>query len=222
MKTVAIIPIKSQSRRIPGKNFRIFGGLPLYEHFLKKLLTGHPFDAVYVDTDSEEVKAYARRVGFEVIDRPEYLTADTINGNHLLLYEASLVRADVYFQLFITAPLLSPDTISKAHQIMTEHMEYDSVLTAIERYSWFWYEGRPMNYDPQVLPRSQDAKPIIQETTGLYAIRRQSLLTRQCRIGFKPYFLIVDDWQAIDLDNEMDFKIAEFLASLQNSKASPK
>jgi len=221
MRTVAIIPIKSKSTRVPKKNFRIFNGVPLYKHFLKKFVPNHPFDEIYVDTDSQEVKDCARRLGFSVIDRPKHLAADTVNGNHLLLYEANLIKADIYFQLFITAPLLSLDTIKKAHQIMTKNLEYDSILTALERHSWFWYKGKPINYDPRILPRSQDAEPIIQETTGLYGIRKEVLFERRSRIGYKPYFLIVNEREGIDLDNEIDFKIAEFLISLNKKSNEP-
>ena len=211
MTIVAMIPVKATSKRVRGKNFRIFKGYPLYEHFLRKLIPDNPFDAVYVDTDSDEIKRRARSYGFEVIDRPEWLTRDSANGNDLLLYEAGLVEADIYVQLFVTAPLLRPETIDRACEIITTSPEYDSVLTVTEQYSWFWFQGRPVNYDPTVLPRSQDAQPIIRETTGLYAIRRKALLDRKCRIGYRPYFLVVDEWEGIDLDTELDFRIAEIV-----------
>jgi N-acylneuraminate cytidylyltransferase len=69
-----------------------------------------------------------------------------------------------------------------------------------------------VNYDPQVLPRSQDAEPVIRETTGLYAIRREPLLRRKCRIGESPFFLPVDDIEALDIDSELDFRIAEVIS----------
>ena len=83
----------------------------------------------------------------------------------------------------------------------------DSILTVNEIYSWFWFNGKPVNYNPKVLPRSQDANPIIQETTGLYGIKRKSLLKRKCRIGFKPIFYKISSTESIDLDNLKDFEI---------------
>ena len=212
MKVVAIIPIKEMSKRVKSKNFRSFCGEPLYKFFMKKLIDS-PFDEVFIDTDSTEISEYARGMGWKVIKRVPELAADSANGNDLLLYEAGVVDADIYFQLFITAPLLLPQTINEAYKIMTTEMEYDSLFTATEIYSWFWYNNKPVNYDPKVLPRSQDATPIIRETTGLYAIRRDALLKNKCRIGENPYMLYVGEMEAMDIDTEQDFRVAEIIFS---------
>ena len=212
MKVVAIVPIKEMSKRVKSKNFRSFCGEPLYRFFMKKLIDS-PFDEVFIDTDSTEISEYARGMGWKVIKRVPELAADSANGNDLLLYEAGVVDADIYFQLFITAPLLLPQTINEAYKIMTTEMEYDSLFTATEIYSWFWYNNKPVNYDPKVLPRSQDATPIIRETTGLYAIRRDALLKNKCRIGENPYMLYVGEMEAMDIDTEQDFRVAEIIFS---------
>ena len=212
MKVVAIVPIKEMSKRVKSKNFRSFCGEPLYRYFMKKLIDS-PFDEVFIDTDSTEISEYARGMGWKVIKRVPELAADSANGNDLLLYEAGVVDADIYFQLFITAPLLLPQTINEAYKIMTTEMEYDSLFTATEIYSWFWYNNKPVNYDPKVLPRSQDATPIIRETTGLYAIRRDALLKNKCRIGENPYMLYVGEMEAMDIDTEQDFRVAEIIFS---------
>ena len=213
MKVVAIIPIKEMSKRVKSKNFRSFCGEPLYRFFMKKLIDS-PFDEIYIDTDSSEISEYAKGMGWGVIERVPELAADSANGNDLLAYEANKIDAEVYFQLFITAPLLRPQTILEAYKIMTSKAEYDSLFTATEIYSWFWYGNKPVNYNPKVLPRSQDATPIIRETTGLYAIRREALLKHKCRIGENPYMLYVDEVEAMDIDTEQDFRIAEFAYSV--------
>ena len=213
MKVVAIIPIKEMSKRVKSKNFRSFCGEPLYRFFMKKLIDS-PFDEIFIDTDSAEISEYTREMGWGVIERVPELVADSANGNHLLVSEAKMVNADIYFQLFITAPLLLPQTIHEAYKIITSKMEYDSLFTATEIYSWFWYNNKPVNYDPKVLPRSQDATPIVKETTGLYAIRREALLKHKCRIGENPYMLYVDEVEAMDIDTEQDFRIAEFAYSV--------
>ena len=82
------------------------------------------------------------------------------------------ISADIYFQLFVTAPLLSIKTINKCIKTLKNSKRYDSILTTKEIFSWFWFNKKPVNYSPKILPRSQDAKPIIQETTGLYGIKK--------------------------------------------------
>ena len=128
----------------------------------------------------------------------------------MLNYHSKIIKADIYFQLFVTAPLLSIDTINKSIKILKNNKKYDSITTIKTIYSWFWYKDKPVNYNPKILPRSQDAKPVVMETTGLYGIKRQALLDNKSRIGKSPYFYEVSDAEAIDLDNEFDFKLLEF------------
>ncbi len=208
-RVVAIIPIKGKSERVKNKNFKPINSTPLYQFFLSKIQNCH-FDEIYVDTDSEEIKDYSLGLGYKVIDRLHELATNTANGNDLLVHHGNVIDADIYFQLFITCPLMSADTVNKAIKIMQEQEEYDSLFTAYEIYSWFWFHGCAVNYDPKVLPRSQEAKPIIRETTGLYAIRKEALKKYNCRIGENPYMLFVDFKESIDLDDEVDFKLAEF------------
>lgn len=215
MKTVAFVPIKKVSKRVTSKNFRPFNGVPLYQWFLQKLQPAIPeIDDVYVDTDSQEIADYATAHGFHHFPRDPKLAEDGANGNDLLVAEAERIHADIYVQLFVTAPLLRSQTIQKAVQTLHQHPHYDSVFTAVKRRSWFWFDDQPVNYDPKVLPRSQDAKPIVQESTGLYAIRRDALLKDRCRIGRQPCMLYIDDAEAVDIDTELEFKMAEYLHKL--------
>ena len=79
-------------------------------------------------------------------------------------------------------------------------------------YSWFWFRNKPVNYKPKVLPRSQDAEPIIMETTGLYGIKKNSLKKNNCRIGKKPFiYFLKDHKETLDIDTNDDLKIFKFL-----------
>ena len=209
MKIVAIIPIKTNSVRVKNKNFRLINKIPLYRYLLDKLKKTN-FDEIYVDSDSLEIKKYCKSMGYKFIQRKTYLAKNNANGNDLLNYHSKIVNADIYFQLFITAPLLKIETINKCIEIMKSKKKYDSILTAKSVYTWFWFKNKPVNYSPKILPRSQDAKPLVFETTGLYGIRKNILLKRKSRIGKKPYFYEVADEEAIDLDNLKDFEYLEY------------
>lgn len=56
-------------------------------------------------------------------------------------------------------------------------------------------------------------EPLIEETTGLYGISKESLKKYKCRIGRKPYMHIVNKFEAIDINTEQDFKMAEVVGS---------
>lgn len=207
MKIVAIIPIKSKSSRVKRKNFiKIKKNKPLYKFFLEKVLKCN-FDQIFVDTDSIEIINFCKKRKINIIKRKKSLAQDNANGNDLLNYHAKIIKSDLYFQLFITAPLLSVETINKCIYLLKTKKKFDSIFTCHKIFSWFWFNDRPINYKPKILPRSQDAKPIVMETTGLYGIRKKTLKKHKCRIGQKPYFFEVSKKESLDLDTKEDFKI---------------
>ena len=208
MKSVCFVPIKTRSARVPRKNFREINGKPLYAFFLDKLKLTN-FDEVYVDSDSNEIENYCKENNFKFIKREEYLSKDTANGNDLIIHHQKLIDSELYFQLFITSPLLKIETINNCILKLKNNPNFDSILTSKSLHTWCWYDGKPVNYDTKILPRSQDAKPIIIETTGLYGIRKDALKTNRSRIGKNPFFYEVSDEESIDLDNEEDFKLLE-------------
>ena len=215
MKTACFIPIKANSERVPGKNLRVLNGKKLYEYICENVKKANVFDDVYVDTNSKEIAEYALGMGFQVIDRnPEY-AKNTANGNDLLVHHFELhPEYDFYFQLFATAPYMQPSTIKACYERLTFSEEFDSCFTATENHSFYWYAGNPINYRPDILPRSQDMLPVIEETTGLYGISRDSLNKYRCRIGRKPYIHVVNKFEAVDINTEEDLKIAEYIGKV--------
>ena len=211
MKVAATIPIKSNSTRVKNKNFRLLGGKPLYEYIIDHCIQAECFDDIYVDTDSAEINSYCTENQIICIKRKPELTLDTANGNDVFHYDIDFVgHYDFYFQLYATAPFLKPETIRECVNKLTHSSKYDSILTATEEYGWFWHKDQPVNYQPNILPRSQDATPVIKETTGLYGVSKRAYDRYRCRVGATPYFYIIRDRkECIDLDTQEDFNIAE-------------
>lgn len=215
MRTACFIPIKANSERVKGKNLRLLNGKPLYRYISEHVLETDVFDEIYIDTNSDEVAEYALSMGFNVIDRIPELALNTANGNDLLVHHYNLYpNYDYYFQLFATAPYLKQTTIRTCWERLTSTAEYDSCFTATENHGFYWYAGMPVNYRPGILPRSQDMVPVFEETTGLYGITRESLKKYNCRIGRNPYIHIVDKFEAVDINTEEDWKIAEFIGKV--------
>src|SRR5678815_3867814 len=115
---VALVPMRHHSQRVPGKNYRVLAGKPLFHHIIGTLLAVPEIAQVVVDTDSEPVMD-GLRVDFpqvKVIDRPENLRADDVSMNDILMYDTDQIRADFYCQTHSTNPLLKPETVSRAIQ----------------------------------------------------------------------------------------------------------
>ncbi len=215
MKTACFIPIKANSERVPGKNFRDLNGKKLYRYICEHVQQADVFDDIYIDTNSEEIAEYAASMSFKVIERKAELAKNSANGNDLLVYHyENHPEYDYYFQLFATAPYMQPNTIKKCFNILISSEEYDSCFTATENHSFYWLAGNPVNYRPGILPRSQDMLPVIEETTGLYGITAEALNKYRCRIGKNPYIHIVSKFEAVDINTEEDLKIAEHVGKV--------
>lgn len=215
MKTACFIPIKANSERVKGKNLRILNGKPLYQYIFEHVHEADVFDDVFVDTNSKEVASYAESIGFKLIERLPELALNSANGNDLIMHHYELYpEYDYYFQLFATAPYMQPETIRLCWEKLISSAEYDSCFSATENHSFYWLGGNPINYRPGILPRSQDMIPVIEETTGLYGIARGALVKYRCRIGRKPYIHIVNKFEAVDINTEEDWKIAECVGKI--------
>jgi CMP-N-acetylneuraminic acid synthetase len=216
-KIVAIVPIKQKSKRVKNKNFRQIYNIPLYKITLDKVKKCR-FDEIYVDTDSKEIKNYCLKNNIKFIKRKPELAKDKANGNDLINYHRKLIDADIYFQILVTSPLLKISSINKCIDIISKSKKHDSIFTTKSIKTFFWYNKKPINYFPKILPRSQDLKPLVIETTSLYGIKKEALDKFECRLGANPYFFEVDDFEMIDLNNKKDFEYLEMLINFDTIK----
>ena len=219
-KIVALVPMRHDSKRVPGKNYRLMCGKPLYAHIIETLLSCPEIDQVVVDTDSPTILEGLSRDYPQVktLLRPQELRADTIPTNEILVYDTSRVPADLYLQTHSTNPLLKPETISKAIQKLREvYPEYDSLFSVTRLQTRLWDElGRAVNHNPAVLLRTQDLPPIYEENSCLYLFTRETLISSRNRLGERPLMFEMDAREATDIDEELDFLIAETLMQKQN------
>jgi CMP-N-acetylneuraminic acid synthetase len=215
MRTACFIPIKAYSERISGKNLKLMNGKKLYQYICEHVIEASVFDEIYVDTNSKEIAMYAKEQGFLVIDRKPELAQNTANGNDLLVYHyLQYPQYDYYFQLFATAPYLQSETIRSCFEQLIAIEKYDSCFTATKNHGFYWIGETPVNYRPEILPRSQDMLPVIEETTGLYGISKESLERYRCRIGRKPYIHVVSKFEAVDINTEEDWQMAEYIGKV--------
>ena len=73
--------------------------------------------------------------------------------------------------------------------------------------------GQPVNHDPQVLLRTQDLPPVYEENSNIYIFKRETLERRGNRLGERPLIFEIDRLESWDIDEEIDFAVAEFLYS---------
>lgn len=214
-KIVALVPMRHESERVPGKNFRPLAGKPLYEHIISVLSACPEICEIYVDTDSGTIIEGLQKDYPEVriIERPEHLRAGEIPMNEVLLHDTAQIKADFYLQTHSTNPLLLSETVSRAIQTLFENYpKYDSLFSVTSLNIRLWDElGRAINHNPSILLRTQDLPPIYEENSCIYIFTRQILESKRNRQGERPMMFEIEAAEALDIDVELDFLIAEFL-----------
>jgi len=222
MKIAALVPMRHHSQRVPGKNYRLLAGKPLFHYIITTLLGIPEIDTLVVDTDSEPILQGLEQYFPTVkrLVRPEYLRADEVPMNDILLYDTSQVPADLYLQTHSTNPLVQATTIQKAIQAYRQALPQHDSLFSVTRLQTRLYdqEGNPINHDPQVLLQTQDLPPVFEENSCIYLFTRQNLLERHHRLGAHPLLFEMDAGEAWDIDDELDFAICNFLMEHSNKE----
>jgi len=214
-RIVALVPMRHHSVRVPGKNYRLIAGKPLYQHILEALLSCPEITTVVVDTDSPVIVEGVRTdfPAVQLLERPAHLRADTVPMNEILMHDTSHYPADFYLQTHSTNPLLRPQTVSRAIQtLITQYPAYDSLFGVTRLQTRLWDAlARPINHNPNILLRTQDLPPVYEENSCLYLFTRQTLEMRRTRIGDRPWLFEIDPLEARDIDEEHDFILADIL-----------
>lgn len=213
MKIVAIMPIKLQNERCPGKNTRMLGKKPLLQYELDSLKCTGLCDSVNVYCSDEAVIQYLPE-GVKFVKRPDYLDLPTSNFSQIFDSFMSTIDADIYVYAHATAPFITVETMRECVEAVKSG-EFDSAFCAIKLQDYLWQDGEPLNFDSSNLPRTQDLKPIYQETSGVYVFTKEMYLKYRRRVGKKPFIKEVSFKEAVDIDYPDDFELAEALVDVQ-------
>jgi len=214
-RVAALVPMRHHSQRVAGKNYRPFAGRPLYHWVIESLLQCPEIGEIVVDTDSPLIESGVRAAfpGVRLIRRPEALTGDDVSMNDILLHTTGQVDAEVFLQTHCTNPLLTSASISRAiAAFLAARPRHDSLFSATRLHTRLWdAAGRPMNHDPDVLLQTQDLPPVFDENSCLYLFTAATLRERRNRLGYRPLMFELDPSEAWDIDEEIDFQVAEIV-----------
>lgn len=224
MKIVALLPMKKNSERVRGKNFRDLAGKPLFRWILDTLLEVEQIDQVVINTDAREILAEAGLTESDRVlirDRKAALCGDFVSMNRVLEDDVENVPADIYLMTHTTNPLVSADTVRDAirlYENVVSEKTGDSVFTVNKVQTRFYREDlSPVNHDPDNLIRTQDLEPWFEENSNIYVFSSESFAATKARIGKKPKMLEMRRIESVDIDDADSWKIAEALAAGSNS-----
>ena len=214
MSVVGVVPMKGHSERVPGKNLRSIAGRPLFHWILESLLEARMVDEVLVDTDSDEIESAVVDAfpDVSIHRRPEHLHGDMVSMHDIVAEMARSVDHDLLLQTHSTNPLLTPETIDRAITAILDDQDHDSLMSVTPWRSRFFFEdGTPVNHDPSELIRTQDLPPLLEENSNLYIAPTPLIAETRLRVGKNPLLFEINASEAVDIDEELDFEIAEFL-----------
>jgi CMP-N-acetylneuraminic acid synthetase len=211
---VALMPMRHSSERVPGKNYRPFGdGRPLYQHVLDVLLASSAVDKVVIDTDSPLIVEQCREKYPSVLllERPAHLRDGATPMNEVLLHDIAQVPSRFYLQTHSTNPLITTATVDGAvNAFLKNYPTYDSLFSVTVYKTRLWDQlVRPVNHNANFLLRTQDLPPLFEENSCLYIFEGETLKQRHNRLGQRPFMFEMSPWEALDIDEEINFRIAE-------------
>jgi len=218
-KVVALLPMKANSERVRGKNFRLFNGRPLYSWILDTLLSVPSIEKVVINTDAREILASHGLIEtgrVQIRDRRPDLCGDFVSMNRILADDVANVTADVYVMTHTTNPLLTSRTVQAALDLydqVTASGEGDSVF-AVNRVQTRFYrdDGSPINHDPKQLIRTQDLEPWFEENSNLYIFSAGSFRASDARIGAQPKMYPMAKSESLDIDDQESWDMAEAMS----------
>lgn len=215
----AIVPMRHNSERVPGKNYRLLGGKPLYHHIVETLLRVPEIDEVVIDTDSERILDDAATCfpNVKLLLRPAHLRSGETPMNEVLLNSIEQLESDVILQTHSTNPFLSSGVLSNALKTHAEKSDqFDSVFGVTRLQARLWdAQTQPVNHDPAVLLRTQDLPPVFLENSCFYIFTPDLVRRTGNRIGPTPLMVEVPAGEAVDIDEESDFRLAEAIESMR-------
>lgn len=209
MRIVAMVPIKLDSERVKEKNIRLFyDGKPLLQFILESIKKSKYIKDIFVYCSNERIIRYLPQ-GVHYLKRPEYLDSNDCNCNDIIREFIKVVDSDLYAVCHATAPFTKHESIDRCVEAVLNSDYYDSAFTVERIQSFLWRNEKPINFDIDTFPRTQDLEPIYRETSGAFVFPKWVFEQYNRRVGKKPCLVEVEPVESPDIDTEYDMTIAQ-------------
>lgn len=214
MKIKALVAVRSGSVRVTNKNMRPFAGSTLLEVKLRQLKRIPNLDGIIVNSNDDEMLALASSLGCETVKRDQYYASNVVSMSDVYKNMAENCDCDVIAYINCTNPLLKDQTIIdaiEAYKQMVASGKHDSLNSAHLIKEFMFKDNLPINYDLRHQPRSQDLPDIAALNFAISIISREKMIECKNVVGYAPNIYIIDEVEATDIDNPIDFEFAEFV-----------
>lgn len=220
MSSIAIITARGGSKRIPRKNIKLFLGKPMLVYSIEAALRSGIFDEVMVSTDDEEIADIAKEAGASVpFFRSEKTANDFAATSDVILevleeYRKRGKEFESFCCIYPTAPFITPERLKEGMELLAEKKP-DSVMPVV---SFSFPPQRCVIIEndklvpkwPENMPkRSQDLEPYYHDCGQFYCVDTKRFLEEKVILMPNTCPLILSELEVQDIDNEVDWKLAE-------------
>jgi len=225
---IAIIPARGGSKRIPHKNIKLMGGVPVIAHAIKIALESELFSQIYVSTDSEEIANIAKDYGALVPQLREanlsddYATTISVISDSVSKLDSELADLENICCIYPVTPLLKPVRIVEAYEILMSR-DVDYVFSVKSHESSLLRSFRLDSSNQPVMisssdefTRSQDLQNLYQDAGQFYWGTKTAWKSLRPIFSGKSSVIVLDKWEAIDVDTLDDWNIVEGLLSFRS------
>jgi N-acylneuraminate cytidylyltransferase len=211
----ALLFMKGHSERVPNKNIKPLCGRPLLHWIIDTLSKSKYINEIVLNTDDEEIARLATEYFDVTIHmRPDYLLTITSNeASQIMAHDLSITEGEYFLQTHSTNPLLTTATVDRSIEAYFNNLDnHDSLfsVTPLQK-RFFWENGDPVNHDPLNMVKTQDLPFVYEENSCVYIFSRQVFESRGSRIGENPMMFSMDPEESVDIDEPVEFLIAEAL-----------
>lgn len=210
----ALVAVRSGSVRVQNKNIRPFAGKTLLEYKIGQLKTVKGLDGVIVNSNSAEMLDIAESLGAETVLRDPHYASNSVSMSDVYRNMAENCRCDYIMYANVTNPLTSTASYENAIRRFFDGISagsFDSLNSGTLVHEFLFRDNRPINYDLQHQPRSQELPEIYALNFAINILKRETMIECRNVVGKKPEIFALPEIEAIDIDTELDFFIAEQL-----------
>lgn len=211
MTIKALVAVRSGSVRVTNKNIRPFAGSTLLEVKLNQLKRIKGLDGIIVNSNDDTMLQIADSMGCETIKRDPYYASNSVSMSEVYKNMAENCDCDVIAYINVTNPLLKDETIEKAIETYKNMNNFDSLNSAHLIKEFMFLDNMPVNYDLKNQPRSQDLPDYYALNFAINIISKEKMISCKNVVGDKPLIYSIDEIEATDIDNPIDFDFAEFV-----------
>lgn len=209
MKIVAFTPSRLNSQRVPQKNIKMLGRMPLVNYVFETMGKIESLDEVVIFASEPSICAYIKDgIKYSYLKRPASLDTQEAKVQDLIREFLKLCDADIIAMFHITSPFLRRETILECLQKVKSE-DYNSAFTAFRVDRRCWFKGMPLNFS--VDDKTVHCHEAVIVEHSLYIFKREIFETTGQRISSNPYIKIIDHFEGHDIDTPEDFRIAELI-----------